>query len=963
MQTKVSWLERRPETSGRALGFFRKGRWPLPSNWQSQIGVTHPPVLRAGPQPRLRFRIDALALPLFLTCACGAAAPTTSSPTSPIAAAAPATEIAPAAESATTATGFPRLSRNVIPERYELSFSIDPNATRFGGLATIHARLNAPTERIAMHGQNMTVTQVQVVQGQRPPIAAQVRVLDAEHGAIELVLEHSVGAGAIRIEMAWNAPFDPSLAGLYLARAGGESYAFTQFEATSARKAFPCFDEPGFKTPFDVSIIAPSDQLAVANTRELERTPQANGRTLFRFARTAPLPTYLVAFAVGHFDVREGTLPANEVRTTPLPFRILSTRGTQSETQYAFDHTAAIVQAIETYFAIPYPFDKLDFVAVPDFGSGAMENAGLITFRDSFLRLGEQSSQQQREVFTYVAAHELAHQWFGDMVTMEFWDDLWLNEAFASWMETRIVHTAAPEYEAALSGLAEATAAMAADTLASARVIREPIRTYGDIVNAFDTITYAKGSRVIEMIETWLGAETFRRGMSIYFQRHRFANATYSDLVAALSEAAHESDPNRDVAAVFSDFANQTGVPLVTISRADNDGQYVLTVSEYTPLGRAASPTAKSWHVPVCLKAPTSGANWVRVCREVGSEPVTVALEGAEPGVVLGNAEGSGYYVYTLGAGMRAPTRFESAIDELASAQNTGAELRSGNLSFSEALLRLAPLARSSNRLLSQQPLELLGWAEQDLIGDAERPYFRRYARGLFEPSYTRLGFVEGRTETLHSRSQRDQALYAMLFLASDGAVRRSAHSLAAELLRGHWDVVAPDVVGTILRAEMEFGTAETFALLREKFAAEEVPGRRRALLTAMSTFHGVSSSAVLTLPLSTDVRDNEVVTPIFRQMDRRETRVRTLTFVVENMPALRARLGEDTERLFRLPFALTSEEEIAHWRPQFVALVGNVDGAARNLDLALEEATRRAARLAHDQDSARAFFSARGMQ
>ncbi len=385
-----------------------------------------------------------------------------------------------------------RLSPEVVPTHYWLDLAVSPAAERFSGEARIAVSLPEATALIWMHGRGLAVAEAFVLAADGARVEASFAEFE-ESGFAAFRTARAVGPGAVTLVLRYDAPFDQSLEGLYQVRFGGEAYAYTQFEATSARLAFPAFDEPGFKTPFDIALTVGGADIAVSNGPQQEVQALADGRRRVVFATTAPLPTYLVALAVGPFDVVEWpAIPPNAVRSRPLPLRGIAPKGEGALFAYALEHTAPLLAVLEDYFGSPYPFAKLDLVAVASFGPSGMENAGAIFYRRDRVLLGATPSLFERRGYVFLHAHELAHSWFGNLVTPRWWDDLWLNEAFATWMAERAAHLWQPAVFDDRGAIRTARDAMWDDRLAGARMIRQPILSQQDISSAFDGITCSR---------------------------------------------------------------------------------------------------------------------------------------------------------------------------------------------------------------------------------------------------------------------------------------------------------------------------------------------------------------------------------------------------------------------------------------------------------------------------------------
>lgn len=467
----------------------------------------------------------------------------------------------PAASAAATAPVPPPLPSGRLPEtarpvRYAVSLTVDPAKDRFSGDVKITLDLPRPTQVIVLHGRDLAITAAEAIaSGKHVPALAKARTAAGRDAPDELVvtLAEPLPAGAADLRLAYLAPFGGQLSGLFRVKEDGAYYAFTQSEPADARRILPCFDEPAFKVPFELELTTPKGNRALANTPEVSRTEVDEGRSVtYRFAPTPPLPTYLFAVAVGPFEIREAPKAA-------VPLRLVATKGKTALGELALDAAAAHLELLAGYFDRPYPYAKLDLVAVPELGFGAMENAGLISFREDRVLLDPKTaSAEARQAMASSLAHEIAHHWFGNLVTMRWWDDLWLNEGFANWIEGKIIDTWRPATNARLEALRGKLSVMELDALDSARAVRQKVSGSADAEDAFDDITYDKGSAVLGMLEAWLGPDTFRDGVRGYVKAHEFGSATAADLFAALGRAS-----GRDVAKVATTFLDQPGVPLV----------------------------------------------------------------------------------------------------------------------------------------------------------------------------------------------------------------------------------------------------------------------------------------------------------------------------------------------------------------------------------------------------------------
>ena len=861
-----------------------------------------------------------------------------------------------------------RLASDVLPTRYALTLAIDPTQSRFTGVVEIDVQLPRRQRVIYLHGQDLDVASVTVAESGGDPREATWASIGDE-GLASVTLERPVGPGNVRMRVTYGAAFDPNLRAFYRVEQGGEHYVYSQMEPLSARRAFPCFDEPSFKTPYDVTIVTREQDTAIANARQTSSTP-VNGTRRVRFATTERIPSYLIAIAVGPFDVVEGpVIPPSDVRSRPLQLRGIATHGQGERLAHAMQQTPQILTWLESYFGIAYPFDKLDLIAVPDFGAGAMENPGAVTFRDTLLLVGEDAPISQQRGFAYVTAHELAHMWFGDLVTMQWWDDLWLNEAFASWMEAQTIEATFPEFEPAASAMSEAIAAMDADSLESARQIRQPIASNHDIHNAFDAITYLKGQSVLAMFEQWMTPEVFQRGVRAYLRRHAEGNATSEDLLSALSEAA-----GRDVSGPFNSFLQQPGVPLVEVvpTCQGEQGSLSLTQSRYLPAGSSAEPQA-TWQIPFCARY-SAGGEVRQACTLLTETQGQLALEGGCADWVLPNAGGVGYYRWALPAdaleSLRRRGLSELSVREAMSfADSVESSFVAGRISFEDAINALRPLARRPERALATAPISLIELAIDRLLDEAGQARARLWATRLYRQSWRRLGFTAGRSDSPDTQLLRRELLELLALVAQDGPTRREAATLGRAYLglRGdgqiHTDAVEPDLASIVVAVAVQQGGEPVFdhVLARLREATDSVV--RRNLLRGLSrgTHEPALRERLLALTLDPDagLRTNEIFAPLRGQQADEEGREALWTWLQANYDALIARMGPGMGGY--LPYAAyshCSEQRAAEVQAFLGERMEATNGGPRNLAKAVESIRLCAARVQHGRESARAFFA-----
>jgi alanyl aminopeptidase len=719
-----------------------------------------------------------------------------------------------------------------------------------------------------MHGRDLKVSSATLAMqnGEALDLIYEQQTPD---GVVKISLPMDVEAQRATLSIVYEAPLGKELSGLYKVVENHVSYAYTQFEPIAARECFPGFDEPRFKTPFTLTISLPQEDTAYANTPLVRQEVSDKGNKVFYFAPSKPLPTYLVAFGVGPFDVVEAqSLAPNGVRKDPIPFRAIAKKGSGSKLQYAIKHTPKIVEILENYFQSPYPYEKLDIIAVPDFAAGAMENAGAITFRDWLLLVdGKSPPVSQKRRFAEVMAHELAHQWFGNLVTMTWWNDLWLNEAFATWMGFRVVNEYQPTFNANIDLLGESQHAMRQDSLVSARQIRQPIQSHHDIHNAFDSITYSKGGAVLSMFEKYLGAETFRKGIQRHLERFPFQTATSEDFVASLSEVA-----GQDIREPFFSFLTQAGVPLLKMQHTCDKGlsRLHLEQSRYLPLASKGSADA-SWQIPFCYKYKVKG-QIKESCSLIKDRSTDIEFRNSTcPAWILPNAQASGYYRFELDSPalkslVKAAKTDLSEREQLALIDSIKAGFARGSLKASEVYGLLKPFSSSKSRYVALEPLDLLRFSKDYLLSDKHLPGFEKFTDTLYKSTATNMNSSHARGVDSDEAQLFQRDLYDfMAFTDRDPQIRSMLFKKGQGYLRSLTDVsdqskpIANSELAGIALGVVVQKRPEIFKALMAKLEGVGDPIKRYIILSALGKSGQELDPDAYALLLGTTLRRNEV--------------------------------------------------------------------------------------------------------
>jgi aminopeptidase N len=831
-----------------------------------------------------------------------------------------------------------RLPLTATPVHYRVALRIDPAQPRFSGVATIQIEVPQPTFYVVLHGRDLAVSGARAHVGTADiPAVTSARIATGGVVPEELVLRFAkaLPAGDAEIEITYDAPFAPDLAGLYRVKENGAYYAYTQFESTDARRAFPCFDEPAFKTPYDVTITAPAATMALANSPEASHADAPDGMVVHTFATSRPLPTYLVAFAVGGFDVIEG-------QTTPFPIRVVTTKGRANLAGLALEVATALVAKLAEYFDIAYPYEKLDLVSVPDFAAGAMENPGLVTFRDVLILIDpKHTTTSLKRSQAVVIAHELAHQWFGNLVTMKWWNDVWLNEGFATWAEAKIVDAWRPAFGATLEQISGLEHVMDTDALKSARAVREPVHSTSDAMEAFDGLTYEKGAAVLRMLEGWLGPDTFRRGVQHYLRENAWKNATADDLFQALDYVSAQR-----VDRLASGFLDQAGVPQVLTSFTCDakGGKLELRQSEWRPLGDGGAPP-RAWTLPVCVTTDTLRT---KSCFTLGSEPMRRDLGPHCPAWVYPNADLAGYYRFVVDktklAALGRAAQSLPPSERLGLLSNAWAGVRQGAIG-PDALLNLLPVFDGeTNRFVIDQLIDVLDGVDRALVEDAARGAFRKYVTARLAARKRALGWwpPSGHEENDDDRAlERRSVLFAMGELAEDSETLVEAAKYAAAWLKRPASVSSDTAVVAVPLASMRAGE-ERLRELRAAATNATTPEDRIIAIRAMGWFDDPAVlRQALDLALGDELKLSELHYLFGAALNHRVARQVLFAWEKENWAKLKERLPGSFGRgmLVDVAAATCTVPERDDARTFFETATQGVEGVKRPLDEALESA------------------------
>ncbi len=766
-----------------------------------------------------------------------------------------------------------RLPRTVLPDRYELEFTPDLEGARFDGTAAVAVRVEVPVREFVLNASELTVHQATLVGGDGTTLGGAI-ACRPEDEQLVLAWPQEVAPGSWTLHLRFAGILNDRLVGLYRSTYQDDSgatvvLAATQFEAADARRAFPCWDEPDMKATFAISLVVDEGLAAISNGPELSSEPAGPGKRRVTFAETMRMSTYLVAMVVGPFEI------SPPIAVEGVPVRVVARPGQAHRFGLALEAARHSLTFFHRYFGIPYPAPKLDHVAVPDFAAGAMENLGCIIYREVVLLADpDHASDQDRRGVVATVDHETAHMWFGDLVTMRWWNGMWLNEAFASFMQLLSTDDWEPRWDVWTEFGRDRAAALRIDGLASTRPVETPVERVQDAMGMASVLTYSKGASVLRMMEQYLGAEVFRRGIGAYLTKHSYANTEASDLWDALEAASGEP-----VRSVMDAWVKQGGYPLVS---ARLEGR-TLHLAQRRFLYQGEDD-GRTWRVPVMVGIGRTGGQRTAVRTLLGPEPSTVELPDDWTFATVNDGAWGFYraaYDAALAGRLGAHLAALHPRERLALASDV----------WAGALAGMAPLSAAAafwRACRTEQDPDVWstvsdGLALLDLVAtEAERPVLAAFIREIARPAFDAVGW-EGSPSEGHRRTALRARLVQLLgTLGQDPEVRAEA------LTRFRADVagtatVAPDLLAAVMRVAAEAGAAPEWNAMRRRMDSAETAQSRVRYLYMLAMYRDPALvERTVHLYLSDEVRTQDSLGALATALAR-PAAARTLWSAVES--------------------------------------------------------------------------------
>ncbi len=715
-----------------------------------------------------------------------------------------------------------RLSTSVLPQHYALTLTPDLKAATFQGVESIDVTLAQPQNFITLNAVDLAFQSVTVTAGGKTQKAEVT--LDPLKEQASFSFPDSLPVGKATLSIRYTGILNDKLRGFYLSRTARRNYAVTQFESTDARRAFPSFDEPAFKATFDIKLVIDAADTAISNGPILRETPGPTpGKHTLRFLTTPKMSTYLVAFLVGDFQCTSGAQDSVAIRVCATPDKV-------AFTPFGLDVAEYVLHYYNTYFGIPYPLKKLDLIALPDFEAGAMENFGAITYRETDLLLDPKTaSLSAKKDVAGTIAHEMAHQWFGDLVTMQWWNNIWLNEGFATWMANKPIAAMHPDWNIDQDVAADMDNTLNIDAQPTTRAIRAKADTREEIEQMFDGISYGKASDVLLMVENYLGPETFRKGVHNYLAAHLYANATAEDFWNAQTATSH-----KPVDKIMDSLVAQPGEPLLTFG--EPAGGKVAVAQKRFFLSPSIQPDrTQKWTLPVCFKTATDEPR----CELV--TPTTSSVNAPAGKLFFANAGGKGYYrsAYPPSVYAELLAHVETGLtptERISLLGDEWAQVRANKASAGDYLNLTAAVRADPNAAVIDSAVSGVNAIYAYIASKPEqKAALSAWIRSTFSPAYASLG------QPAAADSPNKRELRANLFLVlgingKDPAVISQAREIAEKYIADPASV-DPSLGQTALSIAAHNGDTALFDKLQKVYETSVDPDVKENALGLLAVF------------------------------------------------------------------------------------------------------------------------------
>jgi puromycin-sensitive aminopeptidase len=822
---------------------------------------------------------------------------------------------------------FTRLHPSIVPIHYKLTLAPDLDAFTFSGDEVVTIEVKKATKEITLHSKDLDIESAHIVVGKTTQFAIKTLYNDKKETAT-FVFTKSIPKGKARLVLSFRGVLSDSLRGFYKSRYMHEGkekiLATTQFEATDARRAFPCFDEPAQKAVFDVSLIVPSNKTAISNTLPIATREHTPGFQKIDFAPTPKMSTYLLAFIIGDFEHLERKTKSG------VKVRVFTTPGKKGQAKFALDTTVRCLEFYESYFGIKYPLDTLDTIAIPDFESGAMENWGAITYRESAILVDdEHSSLSNKQWVAIVVCHELAHQWFGNLVTMEWWTDLWLNEGFASYIEYLAADHLFPEWKLWEQFVAiDHAIALRLDSLKTTHPIEVDVHDPSEISEIFDEISYQKGAAVIRMLAGYLGHEKFREGLSYYLKKHSYKNTSTVHLWEAFEKVS-----KKPVTTMMKTWTRNGGHPLVSVTEKGDKLHFTQERYFRSPISKKSTKDTTVWPIPLSM----FGGDEKTYMKLLMNKKKIAIDRGNHPWIKVNMDEEGVYrvrYSPKLLMELRAPIEKKvlTPEDRLGIVRDLFALAEAGEYEIKDALEFLSAYKNEDNYIVWSEIVSGLSRVRNLYHGEAWMRGYEAYVRELLAHIVQKVGFVKRPSEA-HTESLLRTLV---LSTAAHYGVKEVIDHAKKSFTKGN---VHPDLRGYVYATYARHGGNAEWNKLAGMYKKETLHEEKNRLGGALGHFKDKALLAqTLAFALSSDVRPQDAPSMIASVWSNHSGRELAWQFLKKNWPTILKRYGTGGHTLSRVlkPGGLFTDEKYAKDMEKFFKTHAH-PGADRTISQILE--------------------------